>query len=1194
MNVSSQTERTALIQSFRDKGFEGRVFDEKKGRFSYSSQARRFARTRVLGNNDGSLVPKGMIFDSTTNQFTKEKELLTGKRKKRLMKRFSKLGITFNRRLKALLPPANVQARMAGTVDVVLQRLDRQGNPYQFNAQYQTAVPYNKNNNANWKQQLIDELQERINNNGTRAQIVRATTQDMEYFPKANVRGIPLDSLRLRKVFLTIDGMEEQTWDTKQDQCVLDFLKWYYEDDTRLPKDMLTPEAFDFCFEENYQKEGVSTREIENWCMMAQIKMIALDEDYKVVRLYKPHCPSKAKILIYMIKNCHIHPVIDKTQIRSISETIASNELMKGKAQRIRAIIEKKRKEREELPVVIITDEMRKVGPTANSGCGRERLTNLHYLCKMMIEKEIDCLGRKITWGKSGPERFVMDGQLYVFHHKVDDVVKDFIEEKEEKFVGQKASKYVYEAMEKFNIKMSRTNAKINEIFNTENSKHKVHEGGKIVSEEYMDYFNQVAEFDWDLIPRAQTFDINKCHTSILLNPVEEWYLFSFRDEVEEYVEIDTILPGMYYVETEDKKLFMGNKFYSAAFVQFGLDEGLIEQHNIKYQIICRNLLPKDYFVGLFDEYKSQTDDTEKGIAMRKLLNNTTTGILGKTKYHVVDKWITTDIHTAYNFLIEHHEENIFNYRVPIWHNEMEYTFYCYGTVHKVLKENNNFAMYNQVLDNQAIKLYKYIKLLTDNDWNKLLHRKTDAFTINSPNEDLLPDLLGTEPGELKTESNPVYPRMKPYKDIVVDWKFYLQDWNVIEDIHSSYDYEQYYKFIDEGQSLMTCGEAGSGKSFIIKRIQEKYPEHMTLAFTNVASLRVSGATIHKTFKYDNDNETIAKATIKFLEKNPPSVIIIDEDEIIAGHLWRVLYEVKKRLKCSFLLFGDWWQLNNFDQVKYKNHMIIKSICDYNITNELEYHDNCRMDNDLRKLIQPFRQEEKVRIDTSCFKQIKNVSELPMTNICYTNACCKLINRDMNAFHYPSYPHITINKSIKDVIDAHFPKAFEVATDKNPKPRRTYEPFKPHVNMPIICVVNNHEVDEEKNGQRYKIVGFEKGEQITFDDNKIVEEYNRLIGKPLNNRKEATLRQELIKEFLFNDLVEIECLASGNKYKINILHLVLNFDPAYAMTNHKIVGDTIRDFCIHQTDFHYVDNAWSYTAFSRGTKLSDIKICHKY
>lgn len=1201
MNVSNQNERKTLTQSFRTAGYTGSVFGNTKGKYTYSRDARKFAKTRVIAGESG-FTPSGMIFDATTKggTFVKTKDVMVGKSKTKLQKRFAKLGIRFNKRQQALLPPANMQPRLSGTVNVLLERIDRQGNPYRFNAQYQTTVAFKKE--GKWKRQLIDELQDRINTSGTKATIIRANTamNELEYFPKPGQTGTRLDSLRLRKAFLRIDELkDEQGWDTKQDQCVLDFLRYYYEGDPKLAEGLLKDDAFDFCFEEGYKRRGVSAVEIENWCKMAQTKMIALNENYQVVRLYKPtkkdepenYQGSKARVLIYIIKDSHIHPIIDPRKIKSIVAIVASSDIVNGKTKKIKEIITQQREERAQMPLKLITDAMRCVGG------GTTQSTNLHYLCRQMLDEGIDVLGKHIKWGKGGPLEYVMDDVRYKFHHEADDVVKNYVEKcRKEEFTGQSAPQFVYEAMEKLNIKTSHPNPILNELFGSKHAKHKIHQGGKIVSEKYRDPFEDTDDFDWDAYPEAKTFDINKCHTSILQNPAEEWYIFNFKDEVEVFDQTDELSAGMYFVETDDTRLFMGNKFYSRAIVQKGLDEGLITYDNITHQVLCSAVLERDYFEGLFNIYKEMTDDTPEGIEMRKLLNNTTTGILGKTQLHIIEKRITTNIHTAYEYLIDNHDKDIFNHHIPIVKDCVKYDFWCYGTKRKVPKDSNNYAMYNQVLDNQAILLYDYINVLTDGDWDKLLFRKTDAFTLSKFDENLLPAVLGDKVGQLKLETNPTIPREKPYTDVVVDWSKYINDWKEVDDIKSSNDYEIYYNYVRDKKSLMTIGEGGSGKSHIIGKLQEKF-KCLTVAPTNCAANNVGGATIHKTFKYDAESQSINKKTLDCILVAGYDAYILDEDEMVGADLIKILYELKKRTDIPFFFFGDWCQLKNFEAFVYKNHSILKSICDYNITPELAYHEKCRMSPALRTLIAPFRSEVPLGpgrlidkfVETNSV--LSRVADLPFTNICFTNSARRSINRDMNAYHYRRADFLDQPGAIQSVITEYFPKAFGE--------NRPYEVYRPHIGMPCICIKNNYDVKAEKNGQRYTITKLFKS-QKTFNlaetPEGIREQYVEHFGEPHANTKEEKMKRDLITEFAFNDRVEITCAIKGEeiKYDVSILHFIMNFDMAYAMTNHKVIGLTVRDLCIHQLNFPYVDNNWIYTAFSRGTDIPDIKLCFKY
>ncbi len=1191
MNVADANERRTLTERFRALGFKGNVFGTNKKSFTFSNNARKFVRTKII-EGKGGLIPSGMIYDTTTNQIVRDTEVLRKRDAKRrggrsgavslkLQKRYERLGLKFDKRTQSILPSASTRARVGGLVKVQIEKVNpRTGQPYVFEKTFELSTPFKKD--GEWKNSLVQEVNRRLDETGSDIVILKIEIGETEFFPKTGQVSTKLDSIRLRKIFLRIDGMEEQTWDTRKNKCVLDFLEWYYMEDPKISKELLYPECYDMCFEKEYLTDGISTIEIENWCKMAQVKMIALDEDYKLIRLFKPHIPSKAKVLIYIIKNKHIHPVVDKTKIRSICEIYSSNEMTKGKSAQVKKIIEEEREKNDKLPLTIIKPEE------------RGELTNLQYLCYLMVQNKIDVIGKRIDWGKSGPESFILNERKYIFYNTSNDPVKEFIEYKGGKYKGEKCSKFVYEAMKNFEIVISKPNSIVNEIFNHDNMKDITHQGGVITKYDIDRYYDcDFSQFNWSLVPEAITLDINGCHTHILQNPLEDWITIDFTAQVEKFIDFgeDTVPLGLYFVETDDRKLFCGNKFYPSSMVNLALVEGIINKKDIKRQLLATGTLPKDYFHGLFEEYRKMGDESEAGKKFIKLLNCTTSGILGKTKYHIVKKWITTDIEQAYNYLVEHHDEEVFILPIKFDYKQEEYKMWCYGIHYKSIKENNNFCIYNQILAQQSIYLYKFIKESCNNDWERLLYRRTDAFTIK-PFEKNYEKFLGTELGELKIIENPTIPRNQPYKDAEIDWRKYDRDWVVYDKIKSSNDYEEYFKLIKEGKSLMTTGEGGSGKSYVINKIKENF-NALLLAFTNVASLNIQGNTIHKTFKYDDENGTISRATLQFFKQNTPDVIIIDEDEIISGYLWKVIYEVKRQLKIPFMLFGDWCQLKSIDKFRYNNHQIIKSLCDYNITEELEYHEFCRMDKELRCLIAPLRKEGKDNISrdeiVSQFKIVKRIRDLPLCNIVLSNNYKNKLNKDMNDYHYAKYQYYSIPAEINSLVEEYYPKTF---TEKRPFVR-----FKAHVDMPIICIKNNYDIREMKNGQRYTI-----SEIITLDGEKwempetpegIKEEYEKVFGKKTDKRNQInTMKKELMQACMFGDVkFKIKVVKTGSESIISLLDLVLNFDMGYACTNHKIIGVCLKDFCIHQVRHEYAENDWLYTAFSRGTKMSDVKVC---
>ena len=66
-------------------------------------------------------------------------------------------------------------------------------------------------------------------------------------------------------------------------------------------------------------------------------------------------------------------------------------------------------------------------------------------------------------------------------------------------------------------------------------------------------------------------------------------------DEVQPY-DGKAITTGLYYVVTNNDLPLNGNDFYIDNVVQNALDEGLITEENIKYQIRASNKLKRCYF----------------------------------------------------------------------------------------------------------------------------------------------------------------------------------------------------------------------------------------------------------------------------------------------------------------------------------------------------------------------------------------------------------------------------------------------------------------------------------------------------------------------------------------------------------------------------------------------------------------------
>jgi hypothetical protein len=131
-------------------------------------------------------------------------------------------------------------------------------------------------------------------------------------------------------------------------------------------------------------------------------------------------------------------------------------------------------------------------------------------------------------------------------------------------------------------------------------------------------------------IPNAFTFDITKCHTSIINNRFHAWGIFRPWDEL---IKKDTteIVEGAYYqVFKPSLKLganHIGNGLYDSQFIFNLLENHLIEFSNITHELRPSLTIEAKYFKEIVDLIYSRCTN----IALAKILFNKFIGSLGKT-----------------------------------------------------------------------------------------------------------------------------------------------------------------------------------------------------------------------------------------------------------------------------------------------------------------------------------------------------------------------------------------------------------------------------------------------------------------------------------------------------------------------------------------------------------------------------------
>lgn len=1122
--VFDKRERERLTSVFSALGFGKNVLnkDPKSGRFSLTKPALDFALKKAAeGNYD--VVPTGQVFSGGKFKRANPKDK---KVQKLLRKGYNLRKFEYEPQAKDYV--STELGRIRSTEMVIGFETKKDGKWKRFEVQYpyngKKAVPKIGVNfeytGKDWEKNALNDIYDdairHFGDSGvriTKAELLNPKIiQSKKSVPKS------IGNIKLKNAsFINLDGIEKQKFDTGQGMCVYDFISSYYRDDKKLIKEFLDEDIFDYIFPYDWRKEGLSVNAIYTWCQNAKVNMLALDKDQKLILKHNCEEGARKKTLAFIAHNEHLYGLSDKVQIVSVAQRFADRKVNNEIPREKKEPKEKKKEEEYKTKTVKL------------NGLGK---SSLHYMIEYMEDHDCEIKNKNVKLGKDGVDSFICEktNEKIIFVDPRFDALRRYMKAEGKAYDGKKPSSMIYEAMKDYAIPKSSPNPLIKELFNKEHIKDMVHRG----------WYNGEQDLD---DPRLHTYDINKCHSSILDNPETKWYIIDFNSKIEDY-KGGKIEDGFYFVETDDDKLFCGNKFYLDTTVRLGLKDGLITKDNIKKFISPAKKCSKTLFTDMMEQYQTKLNPKNPHYKdLVKLLNNSISGILGKTKVHRPQSYISTSEVETFSYLVQNAKENIFHHSLET--DEREY--HLYGNKCSVYLNKHNLFMYIQILCNQLNKLYKAIKSATNNNFNRLVYRNVDSFSIMD--EPSNTDFIGNEIGQFSEDEPPEYIFRHPYKNVEVDWERYQTNWEWIEDIKTSNDYEVLFDFVEQKKSLSIQARAGFGKSYMIEKLVEKYGDEGVLRFarTNCAAVRIGGKTIHSTLNYSFKNGfgfVNEKVLKKFEKDDKIKVICLDEQGICDAQIWHLLYQLKNRVGCAFFSFGDFYQLGPIDGKMYMNNEIVKNICDNTVCN-LEYHEKCRHDPEMFEVCESFREGSK---DVSMFKTIhwNDIGNFDI-HICYTNEMMNKINERC--------AELMFDKKEENKVDlTDFIEYYKLDIDLRSS-------YKICAGMPIIGIVNNYE-KEYWNGERFRIMGLGRTTEEEIEDPQAqVDNFIMRIRSEIDNR-------EII---------------------INFTEYYKNFDLAFAMTNHKIIGATIAsDFVIHETDFFYCDSRWLYTAVSRGKSIRQV------
>jgi len=223
--------------------------------------------------------------------------------------------------------------------------------------------------------------------------------------------------------------------------------------------------------------------------------------------------------------------------------------------------------------------------------------------------------------------------------------------------------------------------------------------------------------------------------------------------------------------------------------------------------------------------------------------------------------------------------------------------------------------------------------------------------------------------------------------------------WNKIEDVSDNNFKSLVEHIINNNISINIDGRAGTGKSTLIKQIQEEMDKReiqcKSLAYTNKACRIINGTTIHKFIK-TMSSKALQEMNVKY--------IIVDEISMVPEIFYKYFTIIKKfRPDIKFIIAGDYAQLlpvkDRIGIFDYKNSWCLNEIVD---GNRLQLTKCRRSDDTLFNMLLP---ENIGKIQPSDFK-----NKITERHISFTNERRIKINKAMMRRKAKTNKYLELNK----------------------------------------------------------------------------------------------------------------------------------------------------------------------------------------
>jgi hypothetical protein len=733
---------------------------------------------------------------------------------------------------------------------------------------------------------------------------------------------------------LKIEGDKNEDWNNNTGECVQDYLTDFYKDQKGMKKLVKDDDWLYKIIDENkiieLKEEGVCIDELILFCDKAKVSMIAYDANDNCITYYKPKVILKdRKSLMFRCMNAHIYPIENEAERKSIREratykntTIHSNDI-----NPIKYAIKEKKSDKKSKKVKEEDKDWELIFMPH-----RETNYNMDEVNEFMLNKLYE-IGMPHPSGKN---RYNFDegklteirysqSKIKIIGNPKDLLAEEYCYRNRIKYEGQNTTDLCMVEFNKFfeidrfdkNPYISNFNPIVLENL-IEAKGGRTHIGLLDPSflEDKYDENNILREMIQD--GRAIAYDIEKCYSSLLKNPLDGWMVMDYKNEVEDFDgELKT---GFYFVSTEDITLFKKSSWYSNKIIQMAIDNDI--KFKIKKQILPSKILPNKFHELIDIIYKKSGEDADT----TKLIVNKITGMLGKSQSSINKVQITTDHKEMYE-LLDINEHNDIIMKELEFENER---LWIYGSIteHKWL--SNCLPMYIQILDWSNMKLFEMSKQIGGTP----IYRKVDMVVcldghiINEPKY----KNINTWGSYRLMDKNKVKISLTSMENAFPMSMITDKNWNDWDEFNSSNQATDILEQAILNDGCLIIGGAGTGKTKILLEGDKDSP---VLAPTNASARNANGQTYHMALGMSEDGK-ISEGNIKKFKGKP--YIRVDEIGMVSFDGLVKLMLLKQSLGITIICFGD---LDNqltpvehdrefMEEFSYKNHSILKYICGYN------------------------------------------------------------------------------------------------------------------------------------------------------------------------------------------------------------------------------------------------------------------------